>query len=148
MQELRAFWLPQKAPESRTLLDKPSQETLCPASGRKLRFKDLTILNFTRPPPGDSDACYAIDPVSHDALTNSHQMVVLKPTGDASGLRGHCTGSVFLSGRGPLVSGVLCSFSGERGGVGAHDCSPWRAGCVWGTACMTGYCCRVCLEEG
>ena len=116
MQELRAFWLPQKAPESRTLLDKPSQETLCPASGRKLRFKDLTILNFTRPPPGDSDACYAIDPVSHDALTNSHQMVVLKPTGGSL----FCEGSALLTWGGGLCSlgGSLLPGEGGRGGSG------------------------------
>ena len=85
---MRAFWLPSQAPDTKRLLDKPSQDTLCPASGAKLRFKDLTILNFTRPPPGDSEACYAIDPVSHDALTNSHQMIVLKPTGER--INGDC----------------------------------------------------------
>ena len=79
---MKAFWLPSQAPDTRTLLDKPTMDTLCPASGAKLRFKDLTILNFTRPPPGDlGDSSYAIDPVSQDTLTNSHQMIVLKATG-------------------------------------------------------------------
>ena len=81
MQEMKAFWMPSKTPEARILVDKPDQETRCPASGVKLRFKELTILKFTRPPPGEESSCFAVDPVTNDALTNAHKLVVLKPTG-------------------------------------------------------------------
>ena len=63
------------------LVDKPDLDTRCPASGAKLRFKDLTVLKFTRPPPGEEGSCYAVDPVTNDALTNAHALVALKPTG-------------------------------------------------------------------
>lgn len=46
-QEMRAFWLPGKTPEAKALLDKPGMDTLCPASGAKLKLKvgldDLSI---------------------------------------------------------------------------------------------------------
>lgn len=35
-------------PESRVLLDKPDVSTICPASGKKLRLKDLIPVKFTR----------------------------------------------------------------------------------------------------
>ena len=94
---MKAFWLPSKTPEAQRLVDKPDMDTRCPASGAKLRFKDLTILNFTRPPPGEEASCYAIDPVTNDALTNAHKLVVLKPTGEPlsclAGACRHCYGS-------------------------------------------------------
>ena len=42
LQALKSFWLPSLAPESKTLVDKPDAATYCPATGKKLRLKDLT----------------------------------------------------------------------------------------------------------
>lgn len=39
LQDLKSFWVPQQAPEARTVLDKPDMATLCPASGAKLKLK-------------------------------------------------------------------------------------------------------------
>ncbi len=41
-QELKSFWLPSLAPESKAMVDKPDAATHCPATGKKLRLKDLT----------------------------------------------------------------------------------------------------------
>lgn len=38
-QEMRAFWLPGKAPEAKVVLEKPDMGTTCPASGGKLKLK-------------------------------------------------------------------------------------------------------------
>lgn len=38
-QEVAAFWVPGKGPESKALLDKPDMATLCPATGDKLKLK-------------------------------------------------------------------------------------------------------------
>lgn len=79
---MEGLLVPSKTPEAQRLVDRPDMDTRCPASGAKLRFKDLTILNFTRPPAGEEASCYAIDPVTNDALTNAHKLVVLKATGE------------------------------------------------------------------
>jgi nitric oxide synthase-interacting protein len=42
LQALKSFWLPSLAPESKALVDKPDAATICPATGKKLRLKDLT----------------------------------------------------------------------------------------------------------
>ncbi len=41
-QGLKAFWMPSLAPESKAMVDKPDAATTCPATGKKLRLKDLT----------------------------------------------------------------------------------------------------------
>ncbi len=49
---MKAFWMPGQTPEAASLLAKPSSDTLCPSTGKKLRMKDLTPVRFTRI-PGD-----------------------------------------------------------------------------------------------
>ena len=50
--ELRAFWVPGTTPQAASHAEKPSSDTLCPATGKKLRMKELTAVHFTRV-PGD-----------------------------------------------------------------------------------------------
>jgi nitric oxide synthase-interacting protein len=77
---MKAFWLPSQAPEAAQLLAKPDMNTYCPASGKKLRLKDLIPVRFTR--VSESDSGYAMDPVTKDNFTNASQLVLLKPTGE------------------------------------------------------------------
>jgi hypothetical protein len=79
LQESKAFWLPSKAPEARTVVAKPDLMTYCPASRKKLKLKDLVPVKFTRVPEGQSG--FAMDPVTGDTFTNSSRLVVLKSTG-------------------------------------------------------------------
>lgn len=80
IKELRAFWMPSKTPEARALLDKPDGQTICPASGKKLRLKDLTPVHFATVPGGGEHEY--MDPVSRDVLTNASRLLVIKPSGD------------------------------------------------------------------
>ncbi|KAK9847790.1 hypothetical protein WJX84_006659 [Apatococcus fuscideae] len=80
IKEMKAFWLPSKAPDTRTKLEKPDLGTVCPASGKKLRLKDLIPVRFTQVPEGSSGL--HMDPITHDTFSNSTQLVVLRPTGD------------------------------------------------------------------
>lgn len=80
VQEMKAFWVPSQGKEARHILDKPDQNTYCPASGKKLRLKDLIPVRFTRVPEEDSGVY--MDPVTKDTFTNASSMVVLRPTGD------------------------------------------------------------------
>ncbi|KAK9832517.1 hypothetical protein WJX81_004354 [Elliptochloris bilobata] len=80
MKEMRAFWLPSKTPEARALLGRPDMDTFCPASGKKLRLKDLISVQLTRVPEGQTG--FAVDPVTKDTFTNASRLVLLKPTGD------------------------------------------------------------------
>lgn len=50
LQEMRAFWLPSKTPEAKALLERPSMETLCPASGAP-----APTLRAVSPQPGNRD---------------------------------------------------------------------------------------------
>ena len=79
MQEMKAFWVPSKAPDARQVLAKPDGSTFCPASGKKLRLKDLIPVKFTRTPEEDSGVY--MDPVTQDTFTNASSLVVLRPTG-------------------------------------------------------------------
>jgi nitric oxide synthase-interacting protein len=45
--------VPQKAPEARAAKEKPDGSTQCPASGKKLRLKDLVEVKFTLVPEGE-----------------------------------------------------------------------------------------------
>lgn len=62
-------------------MEKPPTETLCPATGKKLKLKDLITVNFTRVPEGEGGGGYAMDPVTKDTLSNANKIAVLKPTG-------------------------------------------------------------------
>ena len=79
LQEMKAFWLPSKTPESAARLDRPDMATVCPASGKRLRLKDLTPVRFLRCPEGEPG--FARDPISRDTLSNTDELVVLRPTG-------------------------------------------------------------------
>lgn len=81
-QEMKAFWLPSKTPEANILVDKPDMSTVCPASGKKLRLKDLIPVRFMRVPEAEDG--YAMDPVTKDTFSNASRLVVLKATGETS----------------------------------------------------------------
>ena len=83
-QEMKAFWVPSKAPDARTVLDKPDSNTYCPASGKKLKLKDLIPIKFMRVPEGESGVF--MDPVTKDNFTNSSALILLRPTGEAFSL--------------------------------------------------------------
>ena len=55
-------------------------ETYCPATGKKLRLKDLITVNFTRVPEGE--AGWAMDPVTKDTFSNASRLALIKPTGE------------------------------------------------------------------
>lgn len=76
---MKAFWLPSKTPEARQLAERPQMDTICPATGKKLKLKDLTTVNFTRVPEGEDG--FAMDPVTKDTFTNASRLAILKPTG-------------------------------------------------------------------
>ena len=38
---LQAFWMPSQGPSAKVVVSKPDTETYCPASGKKLKMKDL-----------------------------------------------------------------------------------------------------------
>ena len=83
--ELKAFWLPSLAPEAGEALEKPSSETRCPATGQKLRLKDLLPVVFTPAPESDGDgAGRFMCPLCKETLTNVTRVVVLQPGGDAT----------------------------------------------------------------
>ena len=76
---MKAFWVPSQGKEARQILAKPDEHTYCPASGKKLRLKDLIPVRFSRVPEEDSGVF--MDPVTKDSFTNASSLVVLKPTG-------------------------------------------------------------------
>lgn len=76
---MKAFWVPSQGKEARQVLAKPDEHTYCPASGKKLRLKDLIPVRFSRVPEEDSGVF--MDPVTKDTFTNASSLVVLKPTG-------------------------------------------------------------------
>lgn len=47
VRNMKAFWLPQLAPQAQERVDAPQLETTCPEGQEKLRLKDLFALNFT-----------------------------------------------------------------------------------------------------
>lgn len=78
--DVQSFWVPSKAPEAADTLQRPSKDTICPASGKKLRMKDLISVKFTRVPGGEPHEY--MDPVTRDRFTNASRLLLLKPTGD------------------------------------------------------------------
>lgn len=80
MKEMRAFWLPSQTSDAAATVEKPDGATRCPASGKKLKLKDLISVKFTPMPDGGPDEF--MDPVTRDPLTNASRLVLLKPTGD------------------------------------------------------------------
>jgi nitric oxide synthase-interacting protein len=76
---MQAFWMPSQTPGAKTKVDKPDKHTYCPASGKKLRLKDLVAVHFTPVPEGEGGLY--MDPVTRETFTNSSRLVALKPTG-------------------------------------------------------------------
>ena len=85
---MKAFSVPSKAPDARQVLAKPDSSTYCPASGKKLRLKDLIPVKFARTPEEDSGVY--MDPVTQDTFTNARSLVVLRPTGTPPSLSVSC----------------------------------------------------------
>lgn len=81
-----SFWTPSVGPDGIKDHEKPDPGTLCPASGKPLKLKDLIPVCFTRAndDPDASTASHSlhIDPVTRDNLTNATKLVLLKATGD------------------------------------------------------------------
>lgn len=75
--------MPSKTPEAAHLLDKPDMTTYCPASGKKLRLKDLIPVRFTR--CAEDEEGFARDPVTKDTFTNAGRLVVIRSTGTVLG---------------------------------------------------------------
>lgn len=61
------------------MAERPQMDAICPATGKKLKLKDLTSVNFTRVPEGEDG--FAMDPITKDTFTNANRLAVLKPTG-------------------------------------------------------------------
>ena len=80
MASMKAFWAPSQTPHAAATVDKPDGFTKCPASGKKMKLKDLVPVKFSSMPGGG--AAEYMDPVTRDPLTNASRLVVLKPTGD------------------------------------------------------------------
>jgi nitric oxide synthase-interacting protein len=77
---MKSFWVPSQGKESAEVVEKPDGNTKCPASGKKIKLKDLIPVKFT-PVPGGEPGEY-MDPVTRDPLTNASKLILLKPTGD------------------------------------------------------------------
>ncbi|KAI8471896.1 MAG: hypothetical protein J3K34DRAFT_416046 [Monoraphidium minutum] len=80
LKTMNSFWVPQKAPESKASKERPDGATHCPASGGKLRLKDLVDVKFTPVPEGETGRY--MDPITKDTFGNASRLVVLAPTGD------------------------------------------------------------------
>ena len=80
MAEMKAFWVPSQGGEAAVTIEKPDGATKCPASGKKIKLKDLVAVKFTHIPDGGPGEY--MDPVTRDPLTNASKLVLLKPTGD------------------------------------------------------------------
>lgn len=80
MKDMKAFWVPGKGDAVEEQVKKPDMRTMCPASGKPLKLKELIPLKLT--PARGGKAHEYVDPISGDSLTNASRLVVLKPTGD------------------------------------------------------------------
>ncbi|MEW5299194.1 MAG: hypothetical protein WDW36_002232 [Sanguina aurantia] len=81
MEGLKAFWMPSCGPKGlAAVVPPPDLDTHCPASGKKLRMKELVQMKFTRVREGEEGKY--MDPVTKDNFTNASKLVVLLPTGD------------------------------------------------------------------
>eukprot|EP00210_Caulerpa_lentillifera_P006715 g6417.t1 len=91
IKEIKSFWHPSKAPESKIRKEKPSMDCVCPASGKPLKMKELVNVKFTSVPEklkrtletqhnGNAIPLF-MDPISREIFTNSTRLVLLKETG-------------------------------------------------------------------
>lgn len=86
---LPSFWVPSQTPDAKlSKSEKPDKTIYCPVSGKVLKVKDLIDVKFTLvKDPDDKKSLIAKEnrymcAVSHDILTNSAPIVVIKTTGD------------------------------------------------------------------
>jgi nitric oxide synthase-interacting protein len=77
---MKSFWVPSQGKEAAETVEKPDGSTRCPASGKKLKLKDLIRVKIT-PVTGGEPGEY-MDPVTRDPLTNASKLILIKPTGD------------------------------------------------------------------
>lgn len=82
MKTMKAFWVPGKGDTVQEQVKKPDMRTICPASGKPLKLKDLVPLKLKVGATSRGEGREYVDPVSGDSLTNASRLVVLKPTGD------------------------------------------------------------------
>ena len=84
---MNAFWLPSKTPTADpNAARKPSTETTCPTTSKRLRMKDLVDVKWTRAPESESEPHGThkyMCPVTRKTLTNATQVLILRPSGDA-----------------------------------------------------------------
>ena len=81
--ENKSFWLASKTPAAERAAAAPRRDTLCPASGKRLRLKDLVALKFTPVVEGGGEANGRhMCPVSMRVLTKATKLVALRATGD------------------------------------------------------------------
>lgn len=86
---LPSFWVPSQTPDAKlSKSEQPDKKIYCPVSGKILKVKDLIDVKFTLvKDPDDKKSLIAKEnrymcAVSHDILTNSAPIVVIKTTGD------------------------------------------------------------------
>ena len=84
---MNAFWLPSKTPTADpNAARKPSTETTCPTTSKRLRMKDLVDVKWTRAPEeerNDEQKYKYMCPVTRKTFTNATQVLILRPSGDA-----------------------------------------------------------------
>eukprot|EP00054_Salpingoeca_dolichothecata_P018167 m.111215 g.111215 ORF g.111215 m.111215 type:complete len:300 (-) comp22766_c0_seq2:58-957(-) len=84
---LPSFWIPGLTPEAaETQIKKPDTKTRCPMTGKPLKLKDLTPVNFTLADPTSEKSIHVQQErykcaVTHSVLRNTVQAVVLRPSG-------------------------------------------------------------------
>lgn len=81
IENMKAFWLPSKTPTAELTVEKPDTDTKCPTMLKKLRLKDLVEVKWTKVPAGEPGRYMC--PILYKTFTNTTQIVILKPTGDA-----------------------------------------------------------------
>ena len=79
--------MPSQQPVAKPDFAKPDTDTYCPATGKKLRMKDLIDVKFTPirevdAAAGGADAGKHRDPMTGDTFTNASKLIVLHATGD------------------------------------------------------------------
>eukprot|EP00227_Mantoniella_beaufortii_P020578 CAMPEP_0197590892 /NCGR_PEP_ID=MMETSP1326-20131121/12278_1 /TAXON_ID=1155430 /ORGANISM="Genus nov. species nov., Strain RCC2288" /LENGTH=153 /DNA_ID=CAMNT_0043156193 /DNA_START=35 /DNA_END=496 /DNA_ORIENTATION=+ len=79
---MKAFWLPSKTPSAERKAEKPDGEIKCPTTLKKLRMKDLLEVKWTRVPKAEDSERYMC-PITFKTFTNTTQIIILKPSGDA-----------------------------------------------------------------
>ena len=78
--EAQAFWMPNAINGLDQREEKrPSMDTYCPATGEKLRMKDLVDIKWTKAGAGEQGRHKC--PVCGDVFSNASVLVCLKPTG-------------------------------------------------------------------